>query len=300
MHEDTGRQLTDDLLEAVGAARTAAVPWGRRLRRHVTSSVPHHPPGSRFPPPVRMRTRYPRVVRLAGIPRAVLRVEYSLARIPLQLLEDLTAAHLDEQAPTRLAYEQFLIGCDRAAHLLGDKNAAARAADLRRHTTAVRIILAREQHRAHHRSAPAGPTTDPVRPPGPRRGRRPGVTGVNAADVGGAETNDGGQRTMSAAGGRTGKWRPSGGPAASTDASAQPGTRVPDRADTPPVRRTSTALQPPKNFVQVRPNVSTAPEQANRTRSRPQMWVMLEMESARRSSASSVMDSRGEPARTRR
>ncbi|MGW5153129.1 hypothetical protein [Rhodococcus koreensis] len=60
-------------------------------------------------------------MRLAGIPRAVLRVEYSLARIPLQLLEDLTAAHLDEQAPTRLAYEQFLIGCDRAAHLLGDK-----------------------------------------------------------------------------------------------------------------------------------------------------------------------------------
>ena len=99
-----------------------------------------------------MRTRYPRVVRLAGIPRAVLRVEYSLARIPLQLLEDLTAAHLDERAPTRLAYEQFLIGCDRAAaHLLGDKNAAARAADLRRRTTAVRVTLAREQHRAHHR-----------------------------------------------------------------------------------------------------------------------------------------------------
>ena len=51
---------------------------------------------------------------------------------------------------SRLAYEQFLIDCDRAAaYIFNDENAARRAADLKRHTAAVRILIARQQRRAH-------------------------------------------------------------------------------------------------------------------------------------------------------
>ena len=50
---------------------------------------------------------------------------------------------------SRLAYEHFLTGCDRAAaYLLNDENAARRAADLKRHTTAVGVLIARQQRRA--------------------------------------------------------------------------------------------------------------------------------------------------------
>lgn len=90
--------------------------------------------------------------RVICVPMAVLRFNYRLARIPLQLIDDVALSPLDEQAPARLAYEQFLIACDRtAAALLNDENAAARAADLRRHTAAVRMMIAREQHRIQHR-----------------------------------------------------------------------------------------------------------------------------------------------------
>ncbi|MBC2638265.1 hypothetical protein H5400_05030 [Rhodococcus wratislaviensis] len=82
--------------------------------------------------------------------RAILRMNYQLARIPLQVVENVGMAQLDEQAPARLAYEQFLIDCDRAAaYLLNDENAAKRAADLKRHTAAVRLLIARQQRRAH-------------------------------------------------------------------------------------------------------------------------------------------------------
>lgn len=84
---------------------------------------------------------------------ALLRFQYRLARIPLQLVEDIAVSQLDEQAPSRLAYEQFLIDCDRAAaYILNDENAARRAADLKRHTAAVRILIARQQRRAHRDS----------------------------------------------------------------------------------------------------------------------------------------------------
>ncbi|EID78031.1 MULTISPECIES: hypothetical protein [Rhodococcus] len=71
----------------------------------------------------------------AALPKAVARINYRLVHIPLQLIEDVAISQLDEAAPTRLAYEQFLIGCDRtAAHPLGDPGAAARAAALHAHT----------------------------------------------------------------------------------------------------------------------------------------------------------------------
>lgn len=83
---------------------------------------------------------------------ALLRVNYRLARLPLQLIEDLAVSRLDEQEPIRLTYEQILIGCDRAAAcLLNDENAARCAADLERRTTSVRLLIAREDHRVRRR-----------------------------------------------------------------------------------------------------------------------------------------------------
>ncbi|MFD6059625.1 hypothetical protein [Rhodococcus wratislaviensis] len=62
-------------------------------------------------------------------PIGVLRLNCRLARLPLQLVDDVAMVHLDRQAPARLAYQRFLIGCDRtAAYLLNDETAARRAA----------------------------------------------------------------------------------------------------------------------------------------------------------------------------
>ena len=94
----------------------------------------------------------PIVTTVGTLPMALLRLQYRLARIPLQLVEDLAVSQLDEQAPSRLVYERFLTGCDAAAaHWLSDDAARERAADLRRHTAAVRLLIAREQHRIRHR-----------------------------------------------------------------------------------------------------------------------------------------------------
>ncbi|TQC42702.1 hypothetical protein EEB14_47350 [Rhodococcus sp. WS4] len=77
-----------------------------------------------------------------------LRMNCQLLRIPLQLVEHIAITQLEEQAPTRLAYERLLIRCDRAAaYLLGDENADCRAAELHRHTAAVRVEIARRQQR---------------------------------------------------------------------------------------------------------------------------------------------------------
>ena len=89
-------------------------------------------------------------MRLDSVPVALARLHYRVLRIPLQVIEDRGMSRIDAQAPARLAFERFLIDCDRAAaHLLGDENAAARAADLRRHTTTVRFTIAHEQQRIH-------------------------------------------------------------------------------------------------------------------------------------------------------
>jgi len=91
-------------------------------------------------------------VTLGSLSLALLRVNYRLARLPLQLFEDVAVSRLDEQEPVRLAYEQILIDCDRAAaYLLNDENAARRAAELERRTTSVRLLIAREHHRVQRR-----------------------------------------------------------------------------------------------------------------------------------------------------
>lgn len=91
-------------------------------------------------------------VTLGSLSLALLRVNYRLARLPLQLFEDVAVSRLDEQEPVRLAYEQILIDCDRAAaYLLNDENAARRAAELERRTMSVRLLIAREHHRVQRR-----------------------------------------------------------------------------------------------------------------------------------------------------
>ncbi|AII03179.1 hypothetical protein OYT95_35120 [Rhodococcus sp. JS3073] len=84
----------------------------------------------------------------------LLRINYQLLRMPLQFVEHIAIRQLDEQAPARLAYEQLLIRCDRAAgYLLEDENAHGRAAALHRHTTAVRVGIARRHRRVDAESA---------------------------------------------------------------------------------------------------------------------------------------------------
>jgi len=87
-------------------------------------------------------------VTLGSLSLALLRANYRLVRLPLQLFEDVAVSRLDEQEPVRLAYEQILIDCDRAAaFLLNDEDAARRAADLKRRTASVRLLIACEHHR---------------------------------------------------------------------------------------------------------------------------------------------------------
>ena len=55
------------------------------------------------------------------IPRTVLRAQYRLARLPLQLLEQRVLARLDDDAPARLLFERSLGALDAAAgNVLGD------------------------------------------------------------------------------------------------------------------------------------------------------------------------------------
>ncbi|MBC2638277.1 hypothetical protein H5400_05090 [Rhodococcus wratislaviensis] len=83
-----------------------------------------------------------------------LRINYQLLRIPLQLVGRIATTQLDEQAPSRLAYEQLLIRCDRAAaYLLDDEDADDRAAELDRHTAAVRVAITRRQQQVDAESA---------------------------------------------------------------------------------------------------------------------------------------------------
>ncbi|UNN05146.1 hypothetical protein MOO23_39520 (plasmid) [Rhodococcus opacus] len=81
-------------------------------------------------------------------PLALLRINYRLLCFPLHLIEDVATAQLDDHDPIRLAYERFLVRCDRTAALhLGDTDAAERAQDLRRHILGVQLTIARRRRR---------------------------------------------------------------------------------------------------------------------------------------------------------
>jgi hypothetical protein len=65
------------------------------------------------------------------VPFAVLRFQYRIARIPLQLIEEQMAAWMGSEAPPRLFYERWLGGLDATVgNLLGDPKLEKRGAAL--------------------------------------------------------------------------------------------------------------------------------------------------------------------------
>ena len=85
------------------------------------------------------------------LPLRVLRVQYRLARLPLQFIEDRWIVHLDAEAPARLIYERSLGGLDAAVGgVLGDSTLRRRGAVLARRSevrgeAAVRSMAAARQ-----------------------------------------------------------------------------------------------------------------------------------------------------------
>ena len=70
-------------------------------------------------------------MNIAEIPFAVLRFQYQIARVPLQLIENQMAARLGSEAPARLFYERSLGAIDATVgDLLGDPELAKRGAAL--------------------------------------------------------------------------------------------------------------------------------------------------------------------------
>ena len=70
-------------------------------------------------------------MKTTDVPFAVLRFQYQLARIPLQLIEAQMAAWMGSEAPPRLFYERWLGGLDATVgNLLGDPKLEERGAAL--------------------------------------------------------------------------------------------------------------------------------------------------------------------------
>ncbi len=70
-------------------------------------------------------------MKTTDVPFAVLRLQYQLARIPLQLIEAQMAAWMGSEAPPRLFYERWLGGLDATVgNLLGDPKLEERGAAL--------------------------------------------------------------------------------------------------------------------------------------------------------------------------
>ena len=71
------------------------------------------------------------VMKTTDVPFAALRLQYQLARIPLQLIEAQMAAWMGSEAPPRLFYERWLGGLDATVgNLLGDPKLEERSAAL--------------------------------------------------------------------------------------------------------------------------------------------------------------------------
>ena len=70
-------------------------------------------------------------MKIAEIPFVVLRFQYQIARLPLQLIEDQVAARLRSEAPARLLYERSFGALDATVgKLLGDPQLEKRGAAL--------------------------------------------------------------------------------------------------------------------------------------------------------------------------
>ncbi|BBY44653.1 IF2 family translation initiation factor [Mycolicibacterium celeriflavum] len=76
---------------------------------------------------------------LTAIPRAVLRLQYQVARMPLQLIDERFVARMDSEAPARLFYERSLGMLDTAVGAaLGDPALRKRGATLIERSDALR------------------------------------------------------------------------------------------------------------------------------------------------------------------
>src|SRR6476619_4047744 len=53
-------------------------------------------------------------MKITDVPFAVLRFQYQLARVPLQLIEDRVVARMDAESPARLMYERSMGRLDLA------------------------------------------------------------------------------------------------------------------------------------------------------------------------------------------
>ncbi|KQU07242.1 hypothetical protein ASG56_06830 [Rhodococcus sp. Leaf7] len=67
-----------------------------------------------------------------SLPRRVLRLQYSIARLPLQALEATVISRLDAEGPIRATYQQIMGGVDgTVGALLGDEELAQRGQKMR-------------------------------------------------------------------------------------------------------------------------------------------------------------------------
>lgn len=70
-------------------------------------------------------------MRVTDVPRVALKLQYQLARLPLQVIGDQLVARLDQEAPARLWYEGSLGKLDAAVgDVLGDEDLQRRGAAL--------------------------------------------------------------------------------------------------------------------------------------------------------------------------
>ena len=70
-------------------------------------------------------------MKIAEIPFVVLRFQYQIARLPLQLIEDQVVARLHSEGPARLLYERSFGALDATVgKLLGDPQLEKRGAAL--------------------------------------------------------------------------------------------------------------------------------------------------------------------------
>lgn len=78
-------------------------------------------------------------MKITDVPFGVLRLQYQLARFPLQLIEDQVVARLDSEAPARLFYERSLGMLDATVgNALGDSELEQRGAALVERSDALR------------------------------------------------------------------------------------------------------------------------------------------------------------------
>ena len=76
---------------------------------------------------------------ITAIPKAVLRFQYQVARVPLQLIDDRFVARMNDEAPARLFYERSLGLLDTAVGTaLGDRELQKRGATLVERSDALR------------------------------------------------------------------------------------------------------------------------------------------------------------------